>query len=199
MKKMGLVFFLLLMCSSCSFFSPVKTEAEKNYVLYAIPCVKTAKSSHKTILVLPPESTSIFDTPDMAYSLSPCEIAFYAKNRWADTPANMLQPLIVESLQRTNCFHAVVGSSFTGLVHYALYTKIIKLEHDYWPCSSQVNVVVRFQIVDVAKNSILASKQFCILERAPQNNPKGGVIAANCAVAKILKMMVQFVSTYCHA
>lgn len=182
--------------SNCSLLSPVKNEGERVYILNCMPCISTKNPTTKTLVVLFPETTSIYDTNEMVYTLAPHQISFYAKNRWADTPASMLYPLIIQAIQNTHHFRAVVGPSFTGLTNYALQTKIIKLEQNFNCCPSTVFLVVQALLINTNTRSIIAAKEFCITECAPENNPYGGVLAANRATAQLLIRLSDFVTRY---
>lgn len=182
--------------SNCSLFSPVKNEGEKIYIINCVPPMRVKNPTNKTLVVLIPETTSIYDTNEMVYTLACHQISFYAKNRWADTPANMLYPLMMQAIQNTHHFRAIVGPSFTGLTNYVLHTKIIKLEQNFNCCPSVVSLVVQAELINTNTRSIIASKEFCITECAPENNPYGGVLAANRATAQFLIRLADFVSRY---
>jgi cholesterol transport system auxiliary component len=52
------------------------------------------------------------------------------------------------------------------------------------------------QLLDVAQNRIIATRDIAVTEPAPQNTPYGGVVAANRAAAKALSAIAQFCMRY---
>ena len=49
-----------------------------------------------------------FDTLRMAYTQRPYEVGYYATHQWADPPARMLTPLLVQTLEQTGYWRAIV-------------------------------------------------------------------------------------------
>jgi cholesterol transport system auxiliary component len=178
--------------SSCALFSPAKPN-QNTYVLNSIPhFVQTKSPRHHNLLITVPDAESAFDTTQMAYTTKPYGIAYYSRNRWVETPAQMLQPLIVQTLQKTHYFHAVVTSSFIGHYDYLLNTHIIKLQQNFLRTPITYEVAVQVELINATTNEILVTKQISIMEPVPQATPYGGVIAANRAIAKVLQLIATF-------
>lgn len=179
------------MLTSCSLLSPVPTPAN-TYVLNTIPCNVSKHRTHSTILlVLPTESRPIYNTTLMAYSKSPYAISYFSVNEWAETPAQMLQPLIIQTLQDTHYFRAVVGTNEGGRADYQLSTQLLRLKQDFMTHPSVVRLGVRAQLSRVG-GRIIATKDFCAVVPVPQETPYGGVIAANKATACVLAQIAEF-------
>jgi len=190
MKNIILMFFIFLL-TSCSIFSPLKNNAT-TYRLTATPHPICQYSNRHNLVVAPVQSVPIYNTNLIAYSTHPYQIAYFAKNTWAATPADMLQPLIIETLQNTHYFHAVNSSQMTGHYDYILNTQLIELQQNFYPAYSVVRLTLRAQLVSAAHGYIIAAKEFSVTETAPQNTPYGGVIAANHATTRLLAQLAQF-------
>lgn len=192
MKKIICIAFSVLWLTACSVFSPVAVPPQNTYVINTVPAVIYKKTTRPmTLLVLMPETNSIYDTTAMAYTIHPYQVAFFAKNAWADTPAKMLQPLIVQSLRKTHYFHAVVTSSLERH-NYILATQIQQLQQDFIVTPSLLRFYVHVQLIRAGTNRVIAEKQFSLVEIMPSQNPYGGVIAANQATADLLVQLSQF-------
>ena len=179
--------------SGCSLLSPVKSEPENTYVLTSIPAYTVARRTHPiTLLVMPPDTNPAYNTTQMAYTVKPYQIAYFAQNRWAETPSQMLQPLMVQTLQNTRYFHAVVTPPYAGRYQYMLSTHILKLQQDYTRRPAVLQLTLRAQLSRVTTNQIMATKQFSVVEPLWQKSPYGGVIAANRATATMLKHLSDF-------
>lgn len=187
--------FFGLLLAGCSIFAPIKSQQENTYIINSIPgCVPKAPHSPLTILVTPPQTTQPYNTTQIAYSTCPFTLSYFAKSFWADTPPQMLLPLIVQSLQETCHFHAVVIPPFPGDYDLQLNTQLLQLQQDFSCHPSRVHLMLRAQVID-ATNHVIATRQFCITMIAPCDDPYGGVIAANKAVAALLTQLTQFVLT----
>ncbi len=179
--------------SSCSFFSPVKVEEPTQYVLDRAPLDVPTKRWHDgTLFVQAPDTVQAYNTTQMAYTIKPHQIAYFSKNQWVETPSQMLQPLLVRTLQNTHHFRAVVTVPFTGNYHYSLNTQIIKLEQDFTRCPARLEMVVSAQLINAATNHVIASQLFSEQQPMEQRNPYAGVFAANHAIENILRRIAEF-------
>ena len=78
----------------------------------------------KILLISVPETIPVYNTTEMAYMIKPYQIAYFSLNQWAETPAEMLQPLLVQTLQNTHHFKAIVTPPYSGHFDYVLNTQI---------------------------------------------------------------------------
>lgn len=187
-KKMVsfLVFFSL---SACSIFPPIKTNST-TYLFNTTPSVNRASVSRPaTLLVMMPQGSPFYNTQQIAYTTAPYQVAYFSKNNWAETPAQMLQPLIVKTLQNKHYFHAVIPSPWLGHYDYILGTQIVLLVQDFTVHPSVVHFSLRAELIQASTNRILKTQLFSTDAVAPSDTPYGGVIAANKAVAETLKKL----------
>ena len=63
------------------------------------------------ILVSRPGAGPGFTGTQMVYSDTPYQLEAFARHRWADTPANMLEPLVVNALESSGSFRRVAARS----------------------------------------------------------------------------------------
>ena len=194
---MTTVFFPLFSLSSCSLLSPNQSEPTTFYILQA-PSPPVVKSSHyqKTLLVTKMQADNFYNTTQMAYTTQPYQIAYFAYHRWADTPANMLQSQMMEALKSTRRFQ-VVGTFSPGVRYdYILNTQLLEIQQVFSPQASFVHLRVNAQWVNAASHRVIATKQFSVIEKAPQRTPYGGAIAANQAMDKMLRQLVGWVECF---
>lgn len=185
------VIISMLMLSSC--LSPVKVESESTYVLNRAPTSLVYKRRHPVILlIMQPETNPVFATTQMAYTLRPYQVAYFVKNRWAKTPSEMLMPLIIQTMQRTRYFRAVVTPPYFGRYDYVLNTQILELQQDFTHHPSRVQFKLRAQMVRAISGQVISTKEFTasIPMRFPM--PYSGVIAANYATEEVLYRLARF-------
>ncbi len=193
MMLMQKYLLLLLFCflGACSVLSPVSTEETTKYVLnvHPQPMQKKKLQRRNTLMVTTPEVKTIFSTTDMLYSTSRFKVAAFAKNSWGDPPAQMLQPLIIQAMQNTHYFTAVVSQSTLGDYDFILSSEIMDFKQIFFNRQSIFHLDLRAQIINGVTDKVVASKEFSIDQPAPMNSPLGGVIAANCATEKLLEQI----------
>lgn len=187
---LGIVSLFLTGCSSI--FPPVKSDPENQYVLNSVPSVtKNPVENPKTILVTYTQADDIYNTTQMSYTLKPYQIAYFANNRWADTPAQMLQTLMVQTLQNTHHFRAVVTPPFIGRYDYVLNTQLLELQQDFLQNPSRIHLKLRVQLIQIGSNQVIVDKELSVTEPTNSNTPYGGVIAANQAVKTMLRQLAK--------
>lgn len=178
--------------SGCGLLSPVKIEIQRG-VINKIPIDLPGEKSRATSLsVLIPEARPIYDTTQMAYSIQPYQIAYFSRNEWGDTPSQMIQPLIVRTIQNTRHFSAVLSQPDFGRHTYALRTEILELKQDFTSNPAALELAMRFQLSREATNEVVATKEVSVREPMLEKTPYAGVVAANEATAKILRELARF-------
>ena len=179
--------------SSCGLFSPVKMEIQK-YVINKTPSdLPNAKSRAASLSVLVPETNPIYGTAQMAYTMQPYQIAYFSQNEWGETPSQMIQPLIVQTIQNTHCFSVVLSQPHFGRHTYALRTEILELKQDFTSDPATLDLSMRFQVSREATNQIIATKEISVREPMREKTPYAGVVAANDATAKLLQELARFI------
>jgi cholesterol transport system auxiliary component len=182
----------MLLSGCSSFLAPVKSEPQNQYVLNRVPPVaKQPTTDPKTILVAHTQADSIYNSTQMSYTLQAYQIAYFANNRWAETPTRMLQALIVQTLQATQHFRAVVSPPFIGRPDYVLNTQLLELQQDFLQNPSVIHIKLRVQLIKVASNQVIVDKELFVTEATEKNTPYGGVIAANHAAEKLMAQLAR--------
>lgn len=181
----------LLLLLSCS---AVKLPETNQYQLSAYSVKQWAgKPSRNTLLVTPPEAAPGYETNAMRYIKKPYQLETFAKNAWASPPADMLEPLLVQSLQRSGRFYAVSSGAYTQGSNYRLDTEVLSLQQNFLTKPSVLEFSVKVVLTHVDDNKVLASRIISKQIPCPTNTPYGGVIAANRATQEITATVTDFV------
>jgi cholesterol transport system auxiliary component len=184
---------LLVLLGGCTGLLPTPIPDPNLHVLAAAPVAKTATATRDLVLeVSPPRASPGFDTHRMAYVRKAYELDYFADNRWADTPARMLGPLLTQALEQSGGFRAVVQAPTAVTADVRVATELIRLQQDFALRPSRAEVALRVQLVDVRSRRVIATKVFEETEIAPSDDAQGGVAAANAAVDRVLRQVVDF-------
>lgn len=156
----------------------------------------------RVLLVAAPQAHRAFDTTQMAYTLRPHAIDHYRDHEWAATPPQMLQPLLVATLQRTQGFAAVLsGSAHGARATDVLQVRIDALVQDFTATVAQARLALQVQLVrrvpavpegegDARR---AASREVVVSVPMAQRAPEAGIVAANAATAQALREVAAFV------
>lgn len=152
-----------------------------------------ASPSPATLLVAGPLARPLADTVQMAYTLRPHHVAYYARNQWAEAPPRMLHPLLVRTLEATGRFAAVLTPPGAGATSYTLRTELLDLVQDYTQDPPVVRVSLRLQLAEGRADRVLGVREIRLQEAMQAGTPQAGVAAANHALARALHETAAFV------
>jgi cholesterol transport system auxiliary component len=184
----------LVLFAGCALLAPAADPPMVTSLLDQMPTdLPHARRRAATLMVFTPEVRPAYDTTQMAYALQPHQVAYFARNQWAETPAQMLQPLLVGTLEGTGAFAAVVAPPQTGEIALGLRTEIVDLVQDFGQDPPVLRLSLRARLSDEAANRTLATREWTVREPMQQKGPRAGVLAANEALARVLRQVAVFV------
>ena len=195
-KAITILTALALLMDGCAALQPPRMESPALYLLDARPAASAQRPQRNLVLAVdPPSARPGFDTPQMAYVRQAHKLDYYVKNRWADTPPRMLAPLLVQALEQSGSFRAVLRTNNPIPADLRLDTELIRLQQDFTTQPSRVELTLRAQLYDLKSRQVLAVREFDAAENAASEDAYGGVIAANRALARVLGQVTDFCVT----
>lgn len=173
-----------LLLAGCGLSTPVKLAEMHTYNLSGVKVTAAARRhrTDKTLLVSLPMPDPGFASSKMIYEPIPFNLRSYANHQWAAPPAQMILPMLAQSIINQGYFKAVVTTPFVGLSNYRLDSRLVSFTQDFLRPNSREHVVLQETLTNSTTNEVIASKQFSVYVPALQNNPYSGVVAANRAV-----------------
>lgn len=159
----------------------------------AKPAPTHALAARTILLVSSPRAYPGYDGARMVYLIKPYTLGYFAQNQWVDTPQRMLGPLVAQAMEGTGRFFAVVQAPTSLPGDYRLDTDIVQLQQEFLQQPSQFRIVLRAMLADLHSGQLLGSRSFEVIEPAPSDDPYGGVVAANRALARLLGDMAGWV------
>ncbi|BCZ97674.1 TPA: hypothetical protein JBE46_04190 [Legionella pneumophila subsp. pneumophila] len=196
MRVLSSVCFILgiLTLMSCS---PVKVPVTNEYQLTAYSTKQlTRKPRAITIQVTVPEAVAGYQTEEMLYMKKPFKLEPFVKNAWTSPPADMLFPLLVQSLQSSGYFYAVTSSPYSEEADYRLDTQLLKLEQNFIKKPSVLEFSAKIVLTHISDNQIIGSRIVSLQIPCSQDTPYGGVIAANQATFRFTATATDFVVSH---
>ena len=189
----------LLLVGGCQAIAPLLSP-HPNYYSFAdvrsspMPRLSAppAVAAAPTLMVSPPHAAAGFDSRRIMYLRQSDKLEYFAHNEWIDTPARMLEPLIVAAVDSSGAFRVVVPMPSTAAGEMRLDTEILRLQHEFLGTPSQVRFTLRAYLVDISSRRLIASREFDAAVAATSEDPHGGVVAANRAVQAVLEKISAF-------
>jgi len=195
MNKINLVVLLIvqLFLTGCA----VKTPVVNQYKLDGFSN-KHLGNRHASVslLISEPEAVAGYQTEQMYYVKKPFGLSSFVHNAWVSSPAKMLLPLLIQSLQNTGYFYAVVTTPYANKADYRLDTQLVELQQNFLCKPSVIQFVVKVVLTHTEDDRVIASRIINLRVNCPQDTPYGGVIAANQATTTFTALVSDFVVTH---
>lgn len=187
----GLAAIVLL--AGCTGLPAPEVVEPSLYALDGQPAIAPAAARRNLVLAVEtPRARPGFDTPQIAYVQQPHELNYFVTSRWVAPPARMLDPLLRQALGQTGSFRAVVPAAGAVRADVVVEVELVRLQHDFRTRPSQVQLVLRAELIDVRDRRVLAAMQFDDTESATRDDAYGGVLAANRLVARAVQRLAEF-------
>lgn len=192
----GLVVLIMVLLGGCATSllpkappAPARHTLDDGAPTVASPALR---ASAPTLIVSLPIAAAGFETAHIVYLRQPQQIEHFAFNDWADTPANMLAPLIARRIERTGAFRAVLTAPTGAIGRYRLDTELVRLQHDFTQLPSHVRLTLRVVLIDVSTRSVIARRAFDASLAAPTDDPYAGVRTARLLTQQVLGELAAF-------
>ena len=196
MRRLFAILLASVLLTGCSLFSPVPDVINK-YELH--PSIAHEARLHRgglSLLVNKPQAQPWYDTTAMAYSNKPYQVAHFAENAWAEEPANMLLPLMIQALQQNKRYGVIIGPNTIARNDYELNTRLLALLQDFNQKPARLILSVRAELMRSGSRQVVATQTFTLSEPMRTENPFGGVMAANRATTRFLQELNEFCSSH---
>lgn len=187
-----LTILLMLNLTACT---SIKLPLTEKYQLTQFSNkVYTTNRWTKSLFVSPPEALRGYDSIKMHYSTQAFEVKSFAHHAWLGSPAQMIHPLLTQSIQKSGYFKAVTSGIYSDKTDYRLDSQLLMLQQNFITQPSILFMVIKVVLNDTKNNTVLASKILQYKIPCPADTPYGGVLAANKAVRQFTQDTVKFIA-----
>ncbi len=196
-KSHGVLLAVLFqLAAGCTIFPEAPNQPVRSYVItpdFSADKWPSCTSPHGVLVVSLPREQGGTNTSAIAYLLRPNEIRYYAYNQWAESPARLLVPLMVQAMEKTNCWGTVTHAAAALRDDFRLDSEILQWQQEFFSNPSRVRLSFRAQLVESEKREVIAARRFEIIEEAPSGDAYGAVIASNRAVNRLLGEIAEWI------
>jgi cholesterol transport system auxiliary component len=196
---------LLGLCAllpACSLLASKPQAIMHSYALdsgvdVAVPPAPAAGAT-RVLLVEQPGAAAGYDSKHMVYLRQPLSPEWFTQSSWVDTPARMLAPLLVQTLQGSGVFRAVVLAPGAARADLRLDTEIVRLQQSFLQRPSSVRFTLQVTLSDNLTHEVLAWRVLDVVQPASTEDAAGGSAAASAAVNGALQQLASFVREQAH-
>ncbi|HCO43514.1 ABC-type transport auxiliary lipoprotein family protein [Immundisolibacter sp.] len=189
---MRLLIAAAVLLAGCSLpVTPPPADTTHTLAVPASAPMPAALPAQATLQVALPTVAPGYAGAAIAYRTAPHELRYYARQRWVDRPARLLQQALLDGLAAGGAQVMAPGSG--ARPDYRLLSNLVQLEQDFTTQPSRVRMTLRVQLVDVNQRRLLGGHTLRLEQVAASDDPAGGVAAANV----LLQQAVQEVAEFC--
>ncbi|NOR55951.1 MAG: hypothetical protein GQ531_07055 [Sulfurovum sp.] len=169
------------------FLGCTQAPALKVYGLSVTAVSQMAHSPYrnKVLQVSYPESLREQMSQKMNFSYSESDYGTYLNSEWSNHMSKLLQGTLMDVLESSKLFKAVLSDSTTLHVNYRLESDIFAFEHRVRGNASYAVVSIQFTLINADTGRLIKSKRFNYKEATLSTNAKGYAHATNVAIAKL--------------
>jgi cholesterol transport system auxiliary component len=147
------------------------------------------------LLVEVPRAAPGYDSTRMVYVRQAQTQEAFAQSVWADTPARLLAPLLVQHLQQSGPFRAVLLAPSAAGAGLRLDSTILRLQQDFLQVPSQLRFTLQLTLMDNSTRQVMAWRTVDVVQPAPSDDAAGGAMAAQLAVQQGLQQVSDFLQS----
>jgi cholesterol transport system auxiliary component len=180
-----------VLSAGCVLFTPVKS-ATAFYVLDKVPAGLPEGATLRASVSVPmPEAPPLYATRRMAYTMQPHQIGYFNESEWALAPAQLIRPLLVETLRRSGRF-ADVDAGALPRGEFILRSELLEFTQDFTSQPAVFRVRMRFALERADSHRAAATRELSAIEPLRENTARAGAMAANEAMERLLREFAAF-------
>lgn len=185
--------FFLLLLTFLTACTPIQTPPSHQYQLTAFSTAQhRMKPQLPSLFIAMPDATAGYQSEQMLYLQTPYELNAFAHHTWTSTPAMMLYPLLLQSLQHSHAFFAVTGGVNVDKTDYRLETQLLALQQNFICKPSRLEWKIQVVLTHVDDQRVVASRLFEGATPCSSDTPYGGARAANEAMLQFTQALTRF-------
>jgi cholesterol transport system auxiliary component len=190
---------LCTLLAACSVLGNKPAPPLRSYTLDRAAPAATPGASRAwvgpVLLVEVPRAAPGYDSTRMVYVRQAQTQEAFAHSVWADTPARLLAPLLVQHLQQSGPFRAVLLAPSAARAGLRLDSTILRLQQDFLQLPSQTRFTLQLTLVDNTTRQVIAWRTVDVVQPAPSEDAAGGAMAAQAAVQQGLRQVTDFLQS----
>jgi len=165
---------------------------------YAFKCddIKIETAKHKqyneVLKISLPNTSSALTRRDIIFRTDNGKIGSYAYSQWVDTPADLLQNMLLRTITASNLFTAVVRSISNVESGLLLESEILQFVHKVDKKSVEVQIVLT--LLDQSSGKLVRAKLFSYSISVATSNAKNAVEAFNIAMNNLRSDVIVWLS-----
>ncbi|HHD78033.1 MAG TPA: hypothetical protein ENK90_00290 [Epsilonproteobacteria bacterium] len=158
-----------------------------------VPIAKNTQYRYTTLKVIFPQSIREEMSEKMNFSYSNDERGVYQNSQWSNTMSKLLEGTLIDMLDKSKLFKAVLSDTSTLQENYRLESNIFAFEHKVRGTQSHAVISIQFTLINAKTGKLIKSKRFNYREKTESTDAKGYVNATNIAISKLGRDLIYWI------
>ena len=150
-----------------------------------VPNVKQSSYKHKVIKITFPYSLREQMSEKMNFSYSNSDYGTYLNSEWSNNMSKLLQGTIIDVLDHSKLFRAVIADTSTLKENFRLESNIFAFEHRVRGTLSNAVVSIQFTLINSDTGILVKSRRFSYREPTSSTDAKGYAYATNAIMGRL--------------
>ena len=190
--------FVCFCLGACSSLFGVQALDEK---LYQIPELKlSADATYKRqngirVSVRPAISSQLINSQKILFTSDGVEQGFYQFASWAEPPPKRVTSLLLQALEDSHIFDAVLFASTSAAADYQIVTELVECVHDIKESPGVARVRIRVEMINLSSRELAGQKTFSKEVPVQSYDARGAVDAMTAAMHELVKEILDWSSS----
>lgn len=185
-----------MLITACSALPGGQSGSPLAYYLLELPgegseAAQAAGRGCGVLEVTAPVPAPGFGSSRMIYRREQHRLEHFAYTEWAATPSRMIEPLLIQAMERTGEFATVMTAPAPVKPRIRLEASQLKVLQVFDAAGSHARLELRVQMLDPRRRTLLGARTLSASAPATAD-PAGGVAAANVALGRVLDELSRF-------
>lgn len=184
MKTLYMILIVMFGMSGCAMKEapPLQTYTLETHTVSA---VSSSQYRNKVLKVSFPQTLTEPLTDQMAFSYSSSDRGYYQNSQWANNIGKLIQGSLIETLQKSRLFKAVLPAASTVNEDLRLESVVYDFSHHVRGNESYAIISIGFTLIDTHTGKLIKTKRFSYKEMTLTVNAAGYVQATNRAMQRL--------------
>lgn len=190
--------FIPLCFGGCSSLFGVQALDGK---LYQIPELRLSsdvaykRQSGIRVSVRPAISSQLLNSQKILFTSDGVEQGFYQFASWAEPPPKRVTSLLLQALEDSHIFDAVLFASTSAAADYQIVTELVECVHDIKESPGVARVRIRVEMINISSRELAGQRTFNKEVPVQSYDARGAVDAMTAAMHELVKEILEWSSS----
>ena len=189
----------LLFLGGCSITKSVPAKVEYRLMTPKITAIENSSCSDITIKLEPIQSSNLLRENRMYYVMDGVQQRYFTQSLWSESPNKRVEQILKTVMIESALFASVLDYRSNAETQWRYEVRILDAMQYFNGESSHIKLSMNFVLIKNVGREIVSSKHIQVELPAQTLNAKGGVLALNNAITKVINQSVAWLQGECQS